>query len=71
MGEDGFDPKVTQLQQRAAQYRLDEEDVARIVSQSEVLPMMTATSAPKFLASDMIDFHHFPRTALLAKSFFE
>src|SRR5437588_7925281 len=41
----------------------------RIVSQSEALPMTTATSAPEFFSSAMIDFHHFPRTALLAKSF--
>ena len=32
--------------------------------------MTTATSAPELFCSDMIDFHHFPRTALLAKSFF-
>jgi hypothetical protein len=31
--------------------------------------MMTATSALEFLVSAMIDFHHFPRTALLQKAF--
>lgn len=31
--------------------------------------MTTATRAPEDFGSDMIDFHHFPRTALVAKPF--